>query len=41
MGGAILYASGEVRSEERPVPVIMEPTDAIVRTVATWVRLAR
>ena len=33
MRGAILYAPGDVRCEERPDPVIMEPTDAIV---ARW-----
>ena len=37
MRGAILYAPGDVCSEERPDPVIKEPTDAIVRTVATCV----
>jgi threonine dehydrogenase-like Zn-dependent dehydrogenase len=37
MRGAILFAPGDVRCEERPDPVIMEPTDAIVRTVATCV----
>jgi threonine dehydrogenase-like Zn-dependent dehydrogenase len=37
MRGAILYAPGDVRCEERPNPVIMERTDAIVRTVATCV----
>ena len=37
MRGAILYGPGDVRCEERPGPVIMEPTDAIVRTVATCV----
>ena len=37
MRGAILHAPGDVRYEERPDPAIMEPTDAIVRTVATCV----
>ena len=37
MRGAILHGPGDVRCEERPDPVIMEPTDAIVRTVATCV----
>ena len=37
MRGAILYAPGDVRCEERPDPIIMAPTDAIVRTVATCV----
>jgi threonine dehydrogenase-like Zn-dependent dehydrogenase len=38
--GAILYSPGDVRSEEHPDPVIMEPTDAIVRTLATGVCLS-
>jgi threonine dehydrogenase-like Zn-dependent dehydrogenase len=38
MRGAILYAPGDVRCEERSDPTIIEPTDAIVRTVATCVR---
>jgi len=37
MRGAILHAPGDVRFEERPDPVIVEPTDAIVRTVAACV----
>jgi threonine dehydrogenase-like Zn-dependent dehydrogenase len=37
MRGAILHAPGDVRCEERPDPRILEPTDAIVRTVATCV----
>ena len=37
MRGAILYAPGDVRVEDRPDPVIIEPTDAIVRTVAACV----
>jgi threonine dehydrogenase-like Zn-dependent dehydrogenase len=37
MRGAVLHAPGDVRYEARPDPVIMEPTDAIVRTVATCV----
>jgi threonine dehydrogenase-like Zn-dependent dehydrogenase len=37
MRGAILHAPGDVRYEERPDPVIAEPTDAIVRTLATCV----
>jgi threonine dehydrogenase-like Zn-dependent dehydrogenase len=32
-----LYAPGDVRYEERPDPTIVEPTDAIVRAVATCV----
>jgi threonine dehydrogenase-like Zn-dependent dehydrogenase len=37
MRGAILHAPDDVRCEERPEPTILEPTDAIVRTVATCV----
>ena len=37
MRGAILHAPGDVRFEERADPVIVEPTDAIVRTVAACV----
>ena len=37
MRGAILHAPGDVRCEDRPDPVIAEPTDAIVRTVATCI----
>jgi threonine dehydrogenase-like Zn-dependent dehydrogenase len=37
MRGAILYAAGDMRCEERADPMIMEPTDAIVRAVATCV----
>ena len=37
MRGAILHAPGDVRYEERPDTVIAEPTDAIVRTLATCV----
>ena len=37
MRGAILHAPGDVRFEERTDPVIVEPTDAIVRTVAACV----
>ena len=37
MRGAILHAPGDVRYEERPDPVIIKPTDAIVRTVATCI----
>lgn len=37
MRGTILYGAGDVRVEDRPDPVIQEPTDAIVRTVATCV----
>ena len=37
MRGTILYAPGDIRVEDRPDPVIKEPTDAIIRTVATCV----
>ena len=37
MRGAILHAPGDVRYEERPDPMIIKPTDAIVRTVATCI----
>ena len=37
MRGTILYAPGDVRIEDRPDPVITEPTDAVIRTVATCV----
>lgn len=37
MRGTILHAPGDVRWEDRPDPIVQEPTDAIVRTVATCV----
>ena len=37
MRGAILHAPSDVRFEERPDAAIVEPTDAIVRTVAACV----
>ena len=37
MRGTILYAPRDVRFEERPEPVIVEPTDAIIRLSATCV----
>lgn len=37
MFGAVIHAAGDVRYEERPDPVILEPTDAVVRTVAACV----
>jgi threonine dehydrogenase-like Zn-dependent dehydrogenase len=37
MRGAIIHAPGDVRIEDRPDPGIVEPTDAVVRTVATCV----
>jgi threonine dehydrogenase-like Zn-dependent dehydrogenase len=37
MYGAVIHAPGDVRYEEREDPTIIEPTDAIVRTVAACV----
>ena len=37
MRGAIIHGPGDVRFEERADPVIADPTDAIVRTVAACV----
>src|ERR671921_2064667 len=37
MRGAVLYAPGDVRVEEREDPKIIEPTDAILRLSATCV----
>ncbi|MFB9619150.1 zinc-dependent alcohol dehydrogenase family protein [Brooklawnia cerclae] len=37
MFGAVIHAPGDVRYEERPDPTILEPTDAVVRTVAACV----
>ena len=37
MRGAVLYAPGDVRVEERDDPKIVEPTDAIIRLSATCV----
>jgi len=37
MRGAVLYGPRDVRFEERPVPKIIEPTDAIIRIAATCV----
>jgi threonine dehydrogenase-like Zn-dependent dehydrogenase len=37
MFGAVIHAPGDVRYQERPDPIILEPTDAIVRTVAACV----
>ncbi len=37
MFGAVIYAPGDVRYEQRPDPGILEPTDALVRTVAACV----
>jgi threonine dehydrogenase-like Zn-dependent dehydrogenase len=37
MRGAVIHAPGDVRFEDRPDPVIVEPTDAVIRTVAACV----
>ncbi|MGO4956865.1 zinc-dependent alcohol dehydrogenase family protein [Luteococcus sp. Sow4_B9] len=37
MYGAVLHAANDVRYEEREDPTIVEPTDAVIRTVATCV----
>src|SRR5260221_4007152 len=37
MKGAVLYAPGDVRFEERDAPTIVKPTDAIIRMSATCI----
>jgi threonine dehydrogenase-like Zn-dependent dehydrogenase len=37
MRGTVIYAPGDIRSEQRPEPEILAPTDAIIRTAATCV----
>ncbi|MEU3529273.1 alcohol dehydrogenase catalytic domain-containing protein [Streptomyces sp. NPDC038707] len=37
MRAAVMYGAGDVRVEERPDPRIVEPTDAVVRTLASCV----
>lgn len=37
MRGVMLYAPGDVRVEDRSDPVILEPTDAIIRLAATCI----
>src|SRR5437879_68971 len=37
MRGAVLYAPGDVRLEQRDDPTIMEPTDALIRLSATCI----
>jgi threonine dehydrogenase-like Zn-dependent dehydrogenase len=37
MRGAVLYAPGDVRVEDRPDPTIEQPTDAVIRLAATCV----
>src|SRR4051795_13552687 len=37
MRGVVLHAPGDVRVEERPDPKVEQPTDAVIRVVATCV----
>lgn len=37
MRGAVLYGPGDVRFEERPIPTIQQPMDAIIHITATCV----
>src|SRR5215210_7189572 len=37
MRGAVMYAPGDVRVEERPDPQILKPTDAVIRLPATCI----
>ena len=37
MRGAVIHGAGDVRIEDREVPRIQEPTDAVVRVVATCI----
>jgi threonine dehydrogenase-like Zn-dependent dehydrogenase len=37
MRGTVIYAPGDIRSEEMPDPVLSKPTDAIIRLAATCV----
>jgi threonine dehydrogenase-like Zn-dependent dehydrogenase len=37
MHGALMYAPGDVRVEDRPDPAIIDPTDAIIRISATCI----
>lgn len=37
MRGVVLHAPGDVRTEELEMPVIVEPTDAIIRVTATCI----
>ncbi|WP_415639016.1 zinc-binding dehydrogenase, partial [Prescottella defluvii] len=37
MRGAVIYAPGDIRVEDRPDPVVLAPTDAVIRTAATCV----
>jgi threonine dehydrogenase-like Zn-dependent dehydrogenase len=37
MRAAVIHGTGDVRLEERPEPAIVDPTDAVIRTVASCV----
>jgi len=37
MRGVIMYAPGDVRVEDREMPTIVEPTDAVIRVTATCI----
>jgi threonine dehydrogenase-like Zn-dependent dehydrogenase len=37
MRGAVIYAPGDVRVEQRDDPKIIKPTDAVIRLAATCV----
>jgi threonine dehydrogenase-like Zn-dependent dehydrogenase len=37
MRGAVMYAPGDVRVEDRPEPTIQKPTDAVIRLSATCI----
>ncbi|MFF0400865.1 hypothetical protein ACFYSJ_34830 [Streptomyces sp. NPDC005248] len=39
MRGTVLHAPGDVRFRQRDGPKIINPTDVIIRTAATCVRL--
>jgi len=37
MRGVVMHAPGEVRVEDRPEPVVLKPTDAVIRLSATCI----
>ena len=37
MRGAVMYAPGDVRVDERPDPRLLQPTDAIIRLSGTCI----
>ena len=37
MRGVVMHAPGDVRTEELDMPVVVEPTDAIIRVTATCI----